>query len=108
MSASQLLVSDDHGVSLHRAADRARGNAGRRADHAGTQPALLGTNWGGAASVDISALQNLAPGDAVRVRAEAVDASPWAQRGVSREIVLRRATSEEQRTPKRAHSAILP
>jgi hypothetical protein len=51
--------------------------------------------------VDISALR-LQPGDAVRVRAEAVDASPWAQRGVSRELVIKRPTMEEQREVARA------
>ncbi|MEO8335492.1 MAG: hypothetical protein ABI664_10995, partial [bacterium] len=95
-----LLVSDDHGLE----------SISLRILRAGTQDAApimqslagaVGTSWAGAASVDIGAL-HLAPGDAVRVRAEAVDASPWAQRGVSREIVLRRATSEEQRTQARA------
>ena len=95
-----VVVSDDHGLA----------SVALRIVRAGTQDAApiiqslagaAGTNWAGAASVDIGALR-LAPGDAVRVRAEAVDASPWAQRGVSREIVLRRATSEEQRTVARA------
>ena len=94
-----VMVSDDHGVSSI-ALRVVRMNA----DAAPIMQPLAtsaGTSWAGAASVDIAAL-HLAPGDAVRVRAEAVDASPWAQRGVSREIVLRRATSEEQRTAARA------
>ena len=95
-----VLVSDDHGIA----------SIALRIVRAGTRDAApimqpvagaVGTTWGGAATVDIGAL-HLAPGDAVRVRAEAVDGSPWAQRGVSREVVLRRATSEEQRTAARA------
>ena len=95
-----LLATDDHGiasVSLRITRTGARDVA----------PILdpvarsVGMSWSGVTSVDIAAL-HLAPGDAVTVRAEAVDASPWGQRGVSRELVLRRATSEEQRTAARA------
>ena len=46
--------------------------------------------------MDVSALQ-LQPGNAVRVRAEAVDGSPWAQRGVSRDLIIKRPTVEESR-----------
>lgn len=95
-----MLVSDDHGVAS--VALRIM-RAGVR-DAAPIMQALassVGTSWAGTANVDLGAL-HLAPGDAVTVRAEAVDASPWAQRGVSRELVLRRATSEEQRTAARA------
>ena len=95
-----VQVSDDHGVA----------SVALRIVRAGSRDAApivralagaVGTSWAGAGSVDIGAL-HLAPGDAVTVRAEAVDASPWAQRGVSREVVLRRATSEEQRNAARA------
>jgi hypothetical protein len=95
-----ILVSDDHGVA----------SVGLRIMRTGSRDAapivralagMVGTSWAGATSVDIAAL-HLAPGDAVTVRAEAVDASPWAQRGVSREVVLHRATSEEQRNAARA------
>ena len=98
--ALSVLVSDDHGIA----------SVALRVVRTGTQDAApimqslagaVGTSWGGGATVDIGAL-HLAPGDAVRVRAEAVDASPWAQRGVSREIILRRATTEQQRTAARA------
>lgn len=95
-----LLATDDHGVatvSLRITRSGARDGAPR------LDPVASGggMSWSGTASVDIAAL-HLAPGDAVMVRAEAVDASPWSQRGVSREVVLRRATSEEQRTAARA------
>ncbi|MDB4917257.1 MAG: hypothetical protein JWM95_4901 [Gemmatimonadetes bacterium] len=95
-----LRVSDDHGVA----------SVGLRIMRVGVRDAApiaqpvataVGTNWAGGATVDIGAL-HLAPGDAVSVRADAVDGSPWAQRGVSRELVLRRATTEEQRAAARA------
>jgi hypothetical protein len=97
--ALAIQVSDDHGVALITMRS-VRGAA----DAAATVLPVardVGTTWVGAVSIDVGALR-LEPGDAVRVRAEAVDASPWAQRGVSRELVLRRATSEEQRTVARA------
>ena len=95
-----LMATDDHGiasVSMRITHTSARGPA------AAEDPVArgVGMSWSGTTSVDIAALR-LAPGDAVTVRAEAVDASPWAQRGVSRAVVLRRATSEEQRTAARA------
>ncbi|CAN5914754.1 hypothetical protein BH11GEM1_BH11GEM1_00260 [soil metagenome] len=95
-----LMATDDHGianVSMRITRTSARGAA------AALDPVArgVGMSWSGTTSVDIAAL-HLAPGDAVTVRAEAVNASPWAQRGVSREVVLRRATSEEQRTAARA------
>ncbi|MEO8620841.1 MAG: hypothetical protein ABI625_07240 [bacterium] len=95
-----MLVSDDHGVAS--IALRIMRTGARDAAPI-MQPLAnsVGTSWAGNAAVDIAAL-HLAPGDAVAVRAEAVDASPWAQRGVSRELVLRRATSEEQRNAARA------
>ncbi len=95
-----LLATDDHAVA----------SVALRITRSGARDALpmlepvardVGMSWSGTASVDIGAL-HLAPGDAVTVRAEAVDASPWSQRGVSRELVLRRATSEEQRSAARA------
>jgi hypothetical protein len=61
----------------------------------------VGTSWAGTTSLDVGAL-SLHAGESVRVRAEATDASPWAQRGVSRELVVRRATSEELRATARA------
>ena len=71
--------------------------AGREQPVAGA----VGTSWSGTASLDVAAL-TLRAGESARVRAEATDASPWAQRGVSRELVVRRATSEELRETARA------
>jgi hypothetical protein len=53
----------------------------------------VGTSWAGSATVNLVAL-GLVPGDVLRVRAEAVDASPWAQRGVSRDLIIKRPTKE--------------
>ncbi len=95
-----IQVSDDHGIASV-ALRIVRGGARDAAPIVHALAGSAGTTWAGASSVDIAGL-HLAPGDAVTVRAEAVDASPWSQRGVSREVVLRRATSEEQRSAARA------
>ncbi|MBC7674278.1 MAG: hypothetical protein H7247_17810, partial [Polaromonas sp.] len=95
-----LLATDDHGVASV-SVRITRTSARASAPQVDPIARDVGMSWSGTASVDIAAL-HLAPGDAVTVRAEAVDASPWSQRGVSRELVLRRATSEEQRTAARA------
>ena len=96
-----LTASDDHGiasVSLR----VARVGASAEAAPAGQPVARsVGTSWVGVATVDVSALR-LKPGDAVRVRAEVVDASPWSQRGVSRDLIIKRPTMEESRTGARA------
>ena len=95
-----IRATDDHGlaaVTLH----VARANSRDAAPIVTTLAVSAGTSWSGAAVISIDSLR-LSPGDAVKVRAEAVDGSPWAQRGTSREIVLRRATTEEQRAAARA------
>jgi hypothetical protein len=95
-----LTAADDHGiasVALRVARIRAGGDA-----PAIGQPVAsgLGTSWVGTTAVDVAALQ-LQPGEAVRVHAEAVDASPWGQRGVSRDLIIKRPTLEESRTEAR-------
>ncbi len=92
-----ITASDDHGLaSVALRVSRASADGAR-------QPVAnaSGSTWSGTAIVDLATLA-LRSGEAVRVRAEAVDASPWAQRGASREIVLRRATAEELRSRARA------
>lgn len=93
-----LVASDDHGLASV-ALRVARGGelTARRQRLAGA----VGTSWVGSATVDVAGLR-LRPGESVRVRAEAVDASPWAQTGVSRELIIRRATTEELRSGARA------
>ncbi|MEO6526449.1 MAG: hypothetical protein ABIP93_07485 [Gemmatimonadaceae bacterium] len=96
-----LTASDDHGISavtLRIARVVANGDG---APHGQPVTSSAGTSWVGTATVDVSALE-LQPGDAVRVRAEVVDASPWAQRGVSRDLIIKRPTMEESRTGARA------
>lgn len=91
-----LGASDDHGLAAVRVRV-ARGAVSRVIPVAGA----TGTAWAGRAALDLSALQ-LAAGEAAHVRAEAVDASPWAQVGASREVVVRRATRDEIRASARA------
>jgi hypothetical protein len=95
-----VKATDDHGIgsiALRMVRSQSRDAAPIVRPVAGP----VGTSWAGAVMVPLDSLR-LAPGDAMRVQIEAVDQSPWAQRGVSRELVLRRATSEEQRTAARA------
>jgi hypothetical protein len=96
-----LTASDDHGianVSLRIVRATSGGEAPATSqDVAGA----VGTSWAGSATVNLAAL-GLVPGDVLRVRAEAVDASPWAQRGVSRDLIIKRPTMEERRSTARA------
>jgi len=96
-----LTATDDHGLAsvALRMARIVGGNDGAPVG----QPVAgaVGTSWVGVATLDVSALE-LKPGDAVRVRAEAVDQSPWSQRGVSRDLIIKRPTMEESRTGARA------
>ena len=95
-AALAIGASDDHGIAAVRLRVT-KGAATRVAPVAGA----AGSAWAGAATLDLSAA-GLATGEAMRVRAEAVDASPWAQVGTSREVVVRRATRDEIRASARA------
>ena len=89
-------ATDDHGI----AAVRLRITRGAQVrEQAVAGPS--GPAWAGAAPLDLSAL-GLASGASMAVRAEAVDASPWAQVGTSREVIVRRATRDEIRASARA------
>jgi hypothetical protein len=92
-----IVASDDHGIAT--VALRVIHGAGAATQQSVAGP--VGTSWAGTTSLDVAAL-SLQAGESVRIRAEATDASPWAQRGVSRELVVRRATSEELRATARA------
>jgi hypothetical protein len=92
-----IAASDDHGIASVALRVRRSSDAATLQEVAGA----VGASWAGTARLDVGALA-LQPGEAVHVRAEAVDASPWAQRGVSRELVVRRATTEELRASARA------
>jgi hypothetical protein len=96
-----LSASDDHGIaSVELRITRVASGNEMPAAMQGIA-ASVGTSWVGGASVNVAAL-GLLPGDALRVRAEAVDASPWAQRGVSRDLIIKRPTMEERRNSARA------
>jgi hypothetical protein len=95
--ALHATATDDHGVShvdVVTWTQPARGAAGREQ----TQRISDGGNvvWDGTAVLDL-APHELQPGDALHVRIVAVDNSPWAQRGASRELLLRIPTMEERR-----------
>ena len=92
-----IVASDDHGI----AAVELRVMRGPDGATQQRVAGAVGPSWAGTASLDVAGL-SLRAGESVRVRAEAIDASPWAQRGVSRELVVRRATSEELRATARA------
>ncbi|HEX5973063.1 MAG TPA: hypothetical protein VFY85_14115 [Gemmatimonadaceae bacterium] len=95
-AALGIGATDDHGI----AAVRLRITRGVQAREQAV-PGASGSAWAGAAPLDLAAI-GLASGEAMRVRAEAVDASPWAQVGASREIIVRRATRDEIRASARA------
>jgi hypothetical protein len=95
-----ITASDDHGIATLALRIARLGTDGEGAAAGQPVASAVGTSWVGVASVDVAALQ-LQPGDAVRVRAEAVDASPWGQRGVSRDLIIKRPTLAESRTEAR-------
>lgn len=96
-----LSASDDHGVASVSLRIIRVGPSGDARTTAQGVAGAVGTSWLGPASVDVAAL-GLQGGELLRVRAEAVDASPWSQVGVSRELVIKRPTMEERRSSARA------
>src|SRR6185369_744731 len=91
-----ITTSDDHGIAQ---LGLRIARIGATSDAPATEQGVakdVGTTWVGTASVDVGALQ-LQPGNSVRVHAEAVDASPWTQKGVSRDLIIKRPTVEESR-----------
>jgi hypothetical protein len=95
--ALHATASDDHGVShvdlvswTQPARGAARPEVTQRIRDVGTAV------WDGTAVLDL-APRKLEPGDALHVRIVATDNSPWAQRGASRELLLRIPTMEERR-----------
>ena len=89
-------ATDDHGIAAVRLRIT-RDAQSREQDIAGAS----GVAWAGAAQLSLSAM-GVGAGGTMRVRAEAVDASPWAQVGTSREVIVRRATRDEIRASARA------
>jgi hypothetical protein len=96
-----LSASDDHGIANLSLRIQRVTSSGEAPAASQSVAGNVGTSWVGSAAVNVAALA-LMPGDVVRVRAEAVDASPWAQRGVSRDLIIKRPTMEERRNSARA------
>ena len=103
----RLTVTDDHGIA------RVELQSWKQANGA-PQPTLVqllsgpqATLWNGAALLDL-APRDLQPGDALHVKVVAIDNSPWAQKGESRELLLKIPTMEERRAMARdaADSAV--
>ena len=91
-----LTASDDHGIATVAVRIARAGVDADRDPVTQSVASAVGTAWVGPAAVDLAPFA-LRPGDALRVRAEAVDASPWSQRGVSRDLILKRPTLDESR-----------
>jgi hypothetical protein len=92
----RLSAVDDHGLAsvdivswrTHDAKDESRAT-----DRIAT---AAGSVWGTTVDLDV-AQRGLEAGDILHVKLIAVDNSPWAQRGESRELLVRVATVEQQR-----------
>jgi hypothetical protein len=100
----RLTVTDDHGIARVELESWKQG--------AGTPVVQLlasaqSTVWNGTALLDL-APRDLQPGDALHVKVVAIDNSPWAQKGESRELLLKIPTMEERRAMARdaADSAV--
>lgn len=93
-----ITASDDHALAAVVLRSR-RTPAGGGAQPEVVQPVSDSAvaRWTGVVSLD-AAGRGLAPGDALRLVAEAVDGSPWRQSTRSRELVLRVPSLAEQRT----------
>jgi hypothetical protein len=96
-----LIAADDHGIgsaSLNLRLVRS-GREARTARIALAANAPM--QWAGSVELDLTPLR-LVPGDEVRLRAEATDNSPWAQKSASRELILRVPGLSERRSDARA------
>jgi hypothetical protein len=91
-------ATDDHGITRIEMLSWKQGVVG------GPQAAVVqkladdaSSVWDGTAVLDLGP-RGLKPGDALHVKIVAIDNSPWAQRGESRELLLKIPTMEERRT----------
>ena len=94
--ALRMAAADDHGLAAIDIVSWAvtNGKAGERASvKVAEHP---GQVWGTSLHLDVAG-RGLAAGDVLHLKVTATDNSPWAQRGESRELLVRVATSEEQR-----------
>ena len=94
--ALHAIATDDHGLArVDLVTWIGAANAGAGPTTSSVAP-NGSTVWEGSPVLDLGAL-GLKPGDALHAKFVATDNSPWAQRGESRELVLRVPTMEEQR-----------
>ena len=103
----RLTVTDDHGIARVELQSWKQGNAGAQAVVAQSLAAGPATVWNGTTTLELGP-RELKPGDALHVKVVAIDNSPWAQRGESRELILKIPTMEERRAMARdaADSAV--
>ncbi len=95
--AVTIAAQDDHGLAETRLLVWRRMAAGGEVAIATEVLAQRpGASWAGTVRLDVAA-RGLEPGDALRLVAEAVDASPWRQVARSRELLLRIPSLDEQR-----------
>jgi hypothetical protein len=90
----RATATDDHGIALVQLVTW-KNNTMPMAD---VQKLAEGASnvWDGTTTLDL-APRGLKPGDALHVKIVAIDNSPWAQRGESRELLLKIPTMEERR-----------
>jgi len=102
----RLTVTDDHGIARVELQSWKQG-AGSAATVVQPLSGPQSTVWNGGALLDL-APRDLQPGDALHVKVVAIDNSPWAQKGESRELLLKIPTMEERRAMARdaADSAV--
>ena len=97
----RLTVSDDHGIARVDLLSWKQGNGPVQPVVVQALAGAQSTLWNGTATLDL-APRELQPGDALHVKIVAVDNSPWAQKGESRELLLKIPTMEERRAMARA------
>jgi hypothetical protein len=94
----QITASDDHGLAVvELIATRRVARGQNETPVVARLTAQQGTVWNGAPTIDLAPFE-LQAGDALRLQVAATDNSPWKQRGVSREVVIRIPTMEERRS----------
>jgi hypothetical protein len=97
----RLAAMDDHGLSSIDIVSW-KVTDGKAAERATVKVAEHpGPIWGTSLVLDVVG-RGLAAGDVLHLMVAATDNSPWRQRGESRELIVRVATSEEQRDMARA------
>jgi hypothetical protein len=98
----RATASDDHGIARVEIVSWKQGSTGVAGTPTTQRVAdASATVWDGTSVLDLGP-HALKPGDALHVKVVATDNSPWAQRGESRELLLKIPTMEERRAIARA------